>query len=159
MGTRLRLIEDGREWTAEVSGGEVSLADVAGAFVVHDEGDGRFRVEGRQPASVGVAALGGDVVWVSIDGRVFEFRVGDDAGRVRSAARDHDALSPPMSGTVVRIAVSPGDHVRQGDTLIVLEAMKMELPIRVPRDAVVTAVHCREGDLVQPGTVLVELGP
>jgi 3-methylcrotonyl-CoA carboxylase alpha subunit len=35
--------------------------------------------------------------------------------------------------------------------------MKMELPIRAPRDGVVTAVHCREGDLVQPGVVLVDL--
>jgi len=38
----------------------------------------------------------------------------------------------------------------------VLEAMKMELPIRAPHDGTIAAVHCREGELVQPGTVLVE---
>jgi len=40
--------------------------------------------------------------------------------------------------------------------LIVLEAMKMELPLRAPHDGVIAAVDCREGELVQPGKVLVE---
>jgi 3-methylcrotonyl-CoA carboxylase alpha subunit len=62
-----------------------------------------------------------------------------------------------MSATVVRIHVQPGDRVEAGDPLVVLEAMKMELPIRAPRDATVRAVHCREGELVQPEMILVEL--
>jgi 3-methylcrotonyl-CoA carboxylase alpha subunit len=41
--------------------------------------------------------------------------------------------------------------------LIVLEAMKMELPIRATSDGRVTAIHCREGDLVQPGVTLIEV--
>jgi 3-methylcrotonyl-CoA carboxylase alpha subunit len=57
----------------------------------------------------------------------------------------------------VRIAVQPGAAVQAGDTLIVLEAMKMELPIRAPRAGIVRAIHCHEGDLVQPGVLLVEL--
>ena len=65
--------------------------------------------------------------------------------------------APPMSATVVRIAVAPGDRVHQGDLLVSLEAMKMELPIRAPRDGIITAVLCREGDLVQPGQVLVDM--
>ena len=75
------------------------------------------------------------------------------AGRgARAPARaTHDALTPPMSATVVRIAVKPGDAVRHGDVLIALEAMKMELPIRAPRDGVVAPIHCHEGELVQPG--------
>ena len=47
--------------------------------------------------------------------------------------------------------------VTEGDTLIVLEAMKMELPIKAPRNGVVKAVHCAKGDLVQPGVNLLEL--
>jgi biotin carboxyl carrier protein len=47
--------------------------------------------------------------------------------------------------------------VKKGDTLLVLEAMKMELPVRAPGDGTVTAVSCREGELVQAGVVLVEL--
>jgi 3-methylcrotonyl-CoA carboxylase alpha subunit len=47
--------------------------------------------------------------------------------------------------------------VKAGDTLVVLEAMKMELAIRAPRAGVIRAVHCQEGALVQPGTVLIEM--
>jgi len=62
-----------------------------------------------------------------------------------------------MPATVIKIAVTAGQAVRQGETLVVLEAMKMELPIRAPADAVVRAVNCREGELVQPERTLVEL--
>jgi biotin carboxyl carrier protein len=62
-----------------------------------------------------------------------------------------------MPATVVKILVTAGQTVRHGDTLVVLEAMKMELPIRAPADATVQAVNCREGELVQPDRTLVEL--
>ncbi len=62
-----------------------------------------------------------------------------------------------MPSTVRKVAVAPGTRVSKGDTLLVLEAMKMELPIRAAADGVVRAVHCREGELVQPGVTLIEL--
>jgi biotin carboxyl carrier protein len=62
-----------------------------------------------------------------------------------------------MPATVLRILARPGAAVRKGDTLIVLEAMKMELPLRAPQDGTVHAVRCQEGELVQPGRVLVDL--
>jgi biotin carboxyl carrier protein len=62
-----------------------------------------------------------------------------------------------MSATVVRILVKPGDKVSNGDVLIALEAMKMELPIRAPRDGVVRSIHCKPGDLVQPDQQLLEM--
>ena len=64
-----------------------------------------------------------------------------------------------MPATVVRIDAAPGNAVRRGDTLIILEAMKMELPVRAPADGKVTAVLCKPGDLVQPGVALVEIAP
>ena len=63
----------------------------------------------------------------------------------------------PMPATVVAINATPGQAVTEGETLIVLEAMKMELPIKAPRSGVVKAVHCAKGDLVQPGVNLLEL--
>jgi len=62
----------------------------------------------------------------------------------------------PMPATVIRVQVKPGDAVRKGDIVLVLEAMKMELPIRALGEGIVAAVHCREGELVQPDTALVE---
>lgn len=63
----------------------------------------------------------------------------------------------PMPATVIRVHATVGQNVTRGDTLLVLEAMKMELPVRAPADGAVTAVNCAEGDLVQPGVPLIEL--
>jgi biotin carboxyl carrier protein len=62
-----------------------------------------------------------------------------------------------MPAMVLKGLVEPGSSVKKGDTVIILEAMKMELPVRTSREGVVGAVHCREGELVQPDTVLVEI--
>jgi biotin carboxyl carrier protein len=55
------------------------------------------------------------------------------------------------------VLVQPGAAIAKGDVAVILEAMKMELPLRAPSDGVVAAVHCREGELVQAGTPLVDL--
>jgi 3-methylcrotonyl-CoA carboxylase alpha subunit len=62
-----------------------------------------------------------------------------------------------MPATVVKVLVKPGDRVAKGDTVVVLEAMKMELPLRAAGNATVKAVHCREGEMVQADAVLVEM--
>jgi biotin carboxyl carrier protein len=62
-----------------------------------------------------------------------------------------------MPATVLKVHVKAGDSVKKGDTVVLLEAMKMELPLRAPGDAIVQAVHCRDGDLVQADAVLVDL--
>jgi len=62
-----------------------------------------------------------------------------------------------MPATVVTVNTAVGATVTEGQTLIVLEAMKMELPIKAPRAGVVKAVLCAKGDLVQPGVNLLEL--
>jgi 3-methylcrotonyl-CoA carboxylase alpha subunit len=62
----------------------------------------------------------------------------------------------PMPATVVAVHASAGQAVNEGDTLVLLEAMKMELPIRAPRAGVVKSVNCAPGELVQPGVNLIE---
>ena len=101
------------------------------------------------------AVADGDVRWVFIAGEVYEFEV-QRRGR-RKAAAHQGSLSAPMPATVIRINVAPGDAVKKGDTLLVLEAMKMELPLRAPADGVVETVSCRAGELVQAGVTLVHL--
>ena len=76
------------------------------------------------------------------------------SSRVSAAAMR--TLSAPMPATIVTVHVKAGDAVTKGQVLMLLEAMKMELPIRSPGDEVVAAVHGRAGDLVQADTPLIE---
>jgi acetyl/propionyl-CoA carboxylase alpha subunit len=102
-------------------------------------------------------SVSGDTRWVFLDGEVFELEVQRSSTRRRAAAGAHGSLAAPMPATVVRVDVEPGNRVRKGDSLIILEAMKMEMPVQAPADGVVKAVHCKAGDLVKPGVPLIEL--
>lgn len=117
-------------------------------------GNGRYLI-GRQ---IAFAAVDRGRTWVFINGRTYVIEERDREGR-GSAHRTDDqlALSAPMPGTVAAVKVTPGQEVREGDLLIVLEAMKMELAIRAPRAGRIKSIACREGELVQPGVPLLEL--
>ena len=62
-----------------------------------------------------------------------------------------------MPGRVLDVLVAPGDRVQKGDTLVLLEAMKMELRIQAPADGEVSRVLCAAGQVVERGQVLVEM--
>ena len=62
-----------------------------------------------------------------------------------------------ITGTVWKIEVSPGDHVSEGDTVIILESMKMEMPVEAEDDGTVSAIECEEGQAVSEGDTLVVL--
>ena len=83
----------------------------------------------------------------------------DDAAHATTGAGggEQSALTAPMPGTVIKVLAAPGDRVGPRQTLLVLEAMKMETPIVSPYEAVVRAVHVAEGDRVAGGALLVEL--
>jgi acetyl-CoA/propionyl-CoA carboxylase biotin carboxyl carrier protein len=68
-----------------------------------------------------------------------------------------DALSSPMQGTVVKVAVNEGDKVVAGDLIIVLEAMKMEQPLNAHKDGVISKLKAVVGESVSSGTVLCEI--
>jgi 3-methylcrotonyl-CoA carboxylase alpha subunit len=126
-------------------------------------GDGLYRVEvdGRSEI-VYVAGRAADS-WLFWNGHVFHGDVGDHpaAPRVQrgrtSAWHAPSGIAAPMPATVLKVLVTPGQAIRKGETVIVLEAMKMELPLKALGDGTVTAVRCREGELVQADDVLVEV--
>lgn len=62
-----------------------------------------------------------------------------------------------MQGTIVKVLVAPGDTVRAGQTVCILEAMKMENAISAERDGVVTEVHVAAGDSVGGGDVVMTI--
>jgi 3-methylcrotonyl-CoA carboxylase alpha subunit len=69
------------------------------------------------------------------------------------------SLKSPMPGAIMAVNVKPGDTVKKGQTLLVMESMKMELKIASPSDGVVQSVTCREGDSVGGGQVLAIVVP
>jgi len=141
---RVEIGDDGR---VAVDGGEPIAARVLP--------DGTIRVGDGPPVPAWVASTD-DARWVFVDGEVFRFEVAR-GGPKRARAGQHGSLSAPMPATVLKVRVSPGDEVAAGATLIILEAMKMELPVRAPAAGRIAAVHCREGELVQPGVSLVDM--
>ncbi|WP_238008060.1 biotin carboxylase N-terminal domain-containing protein [Dactylosporangium sp. AC04546] len=79
------------------------------------------------------------------------------AGKQQSGAASGDALTSPMQGTIVKIAVAEGDTVAEGDLIVVLEAMKMEQPLNAHKAGVVTGLQAKVGEVVSAGAVIAEL--
>lgn len=156
MANKVRVTDGRREWIASVDGSVVTLDGVDGAFSLRVRPDGRWAVEHSGHTDTASVAKAPDGVWIGIDGAGALWQASPASSRARHAALDDD-LRSPMSATVVRVNVAAGDQVAEGDILVVVEAMKMEMPLRAPRAAVVRAVHCREGELVQSASVLIEL--
>ncbi|HEY2670723.1 MAG TPA: biotin carboxylase N-terminal domain-containing protein [Rugosimonospora sp.] len=78
-------------------------------------------------------------------------------GYKSGTAASGDALTSPMQGTIVKIAVSDGDTVAEGDLVVVLEAMKMEQPLNAHKAGVVTGLAASVGDVITAGSVICEL--
>ena len=68
-----------------------------------------------------------------------------------------DALTAPMQGTIVKIAVEDGAVVAEGDLIVVLEAMKMEQPLNAHKAGTVTGLRAEVGATVSNGAVICEL--
>lgn len=120
-------------------------------------GLGVYRVEHDGRADLVYVAGPSNDRWAFANGEVYRLKQESSRPRRASKADTTETLMAPMPATVLKVSVAPGAHVKAGDSLLVLEAMKMEIALRAPHDGVVTAVNCREGDLVQPDAVLVEL--
>lgn len=120
-------------------------------------GDGRYLVEAGSSAVTAYAIAAGRETWVCLDGRVFVVKAPETTHARTATVDDGDALAAPMPATVVRIEVTQGQTVTRDSLLVMLEAMKMELPIRAPRDGRVTAIRCRVGEIVQPGVPLLDI--
>lgn len=121
-------------------------------------GDGvwHMSVDGK-PHKVVTAAAGG-ARHLAVDGlRLTAHKA--QAGRRRGARDEGHGLTSPMPGQVLKVLVKVGDKVSKGDTLMIIEAMKMEHAIRAPWDGTVARLGFAEGDMVTPGADLAEVDP
>jgi biotin carboxyl carrier protein len=99
---------------------------------------------------------------VLVAGRVFHLEAIDERTKLLAqgaapVATGPQSVAAEMPGKVVKISVSVGEPVREGQGVVVLEAMKMENEIRAPRDGVIAAVRVPEGTAVEAGQELVSL--
>jgi acetyl-CoA carboxylase biotin carboxyl carrier protein len=66
-------------------------------------------------------------------------------------------VTSPVTGTVWKLEVSVGDEVQEGEELMILESMKMEIPVEAEDHGQVTAILCGEGDSITEGQPLIEI--
>ena len=102
-------------------------------------------------------------VRLTINGRAHEVQVKDrfdqlleQMGMSNAAAAPVSQLKAPMPGLIVGISAAVGTLVSKGDTVLILEAMKMENALKAPSDGTVRAIRVQQGDRVEKGQVLVE---
>ena len=98
----------------------------------------------------------GSAVWLVDGGVPSRWAPAVERAGARSAG---GSLEAPMPGTVIDVRVEPGAAVAEGDTLVILESMKMELAIQAPADGVVADVFVATGQRVTQGEALVALEP
>ena len=95
----------------------------------------------------------GDNRQLWVNGRMAKYQRDRQGGETRIEG----SLSAAIPAVVMQILIAPGDFVSAGEKLILLESMKMIIPIQAPYDGLVTAVYCQEGESVQAGEQLIEL--
>ncbi|MBI2758688.1 MAG: acetyl-CoA carboxylase biotin carboxyl carrier protein subunit [Chloroflexi bacterium] len=101
--------------------------------------------------------------WVTVNGRTCLLTKSSGAisyakSKRGSAGHDHASeLAAPMPGQIRAVNVGAGDAVKKGQTLLVLEAMKMEIRIQAPRDGIVSSISVKVGQTVEREQILIEV--
>jgi biotin carboxyl carrier protein len=121
-----------------------------------DLGDGRIIVRLDGLGRTYAYATEGETVWIARAGHQIELTA---ERRARDAAAGPGSLEAPMPGKVLLVEAAEGDCVEEGDLLLVLESMKMELQITAPGPGRVGSLDLAVGDQVEQGQTLVAVNP
>jgi biotin carboxyl carrier protein len=108
-----------------------------------------------------VIATRGDDVFVHVDGEAFQLRYQHPLDRLAAQAHGsaEDSVRAPMPGSLVAIHAKAGDAVTRGQSLLIMESMKMETTISAARDGVVAEVHFAIGQTFDRDALLLTLEP
>lgn len=96
-------------------------------------------------------------LYMEWNGQLQSIKQVNHIARAEADNQQQGGLTAPMNGSIVEVLVQPGDQVKEGDTLVILEAMKMEHSIHAPHSGTIAGIFCAAGDLVEEGLALVEL--
>ena len=153
---RRPVVVDAVARDADAVTGRVRVEGLDDPIELRRLGDETYRVTMDERVFEVVVARGATVDWGWVDDRTYRWprRPSEDDAPVGAADAPIVASTP---ATVSEVTVAEGQAVARGDTLVVLEAMKMEIPLRAPRDGRVSAVLCAAGDQVDADVPLVEL--
>jgi acetyl-CoA/propionyl-CoA carboxylase, biotin carboxylase, biotin carboxyl carrier protein len=110
---------------------------------------GGKRLEVVLPAGLGGISAGGGAATAKKPKRA--------AGKKAGAAVSGDAVASPMQGTIVKVAVEEGATVAEGDVIVVLEAMKMEQPLKAHKSGTISGLEAEVGVTVTQGAVICEI--
>jgi biotin carboxyl carrier protein len=113
-----------------------------------------------EPSSATRRAVHSTASLFSVNGKgsVDNFNAAASAAAPAASAGAATAMTSPLPGTVTKILVKAGDQVKNGDTVMILEAMKMETPVAADKDGVIASVDVAVGAVVAEGDVLVTIG-
>ena len=126
---------------------------------LEDLGAGRLHVRCGGLDDEALVVADGERVYVGLGDHGWDFVV-EPLYAVEEAQAEQDAHPvAPMPGTIVAVKVHPGDQVKAGQPLLIMEGMKMELTLAAPVAGTVERVLCGEGDSVDADTVLVDIRP
>ncbi len=111
--------------------------------------DGQYRA---------VISSSGDMREIWLKGATYSLkREAERTSRATTPDKASGQIEAQMPGLVREVLVQAGDHVERGQTLVILEAMKMELRMPAPFDGVVKQMHIRKGEIAARGQLLVEI--
>jgi biotin carboxyl carrier protein len=151
LGDRLRVTYSGVTTYARIIYRDGSPSRTSSSFVLERElPDGTC----QRIRAVGHVDNDSRQMWVN--GRAFSYQRVSQHGRVADDDLSH-SLSASIPSVVSKVLVKVSDNVNIGDKLVLLESMKMIIPIQAPCSGRVTVIHCAAGDAVQPGVQLVEI--
>jgi 3-methylcrotonyl-CoA carboxylase alpha subunit len=151
-GERLVTVHYGRDGLALDFGAEVKPAEFV---ALGSEGRLRITLDGRRFEAVVVR--GEQSLTIFCDGTAERLELVDLIAAAATREAPSGRLTAPMPGRIVQLHVGPGARVKRGDTLLVLEAMKMEHSVLAPADGVVESLDYAAGDLVEEGAALLVL--
>jgi biotin carboxyl carrier protein len=150
----IEVVRQGEELHVTLPDGrtaDLRLVYQDGSYLVLEHAD----AHGRRQLIRTAGHLDGDKRQMWVDGRTYTYT--HVRQRATAETPPGGSLSATIPAVVSQILVNVGDHVQAGDKLILLESMKMVIPIQAPYAGVVTAVKCEAGQSIQAGVPLIKL--